>query len=391
MGEKMKNILYLSLVDWYWIKQRPQHIAEILSKKNYKITYLSRISWLSGKKNVTYHSENENKENPYEFKENENLLIIRKKLLPKPNLFYPIKLLNDKLMQKYISKLDKSNKYDTIIVTHPLQVKYLNHSIIKDKLVIYDCMDDYKEFHGVDREEVIEGEKKLMEFSHKIIVSSENLKEKITNNYNNVSDKIYVINNGVDTSVFNLDKLNSASDVSLTNNNDKIKLGYIGTINNWLDMKTLKSTALKHSNYEFYIVGPIDLGADVSSITGIENIIFTGAKPYYSVPNILMEFDIALMPFVVTEIIKSVNPVKIYEYMALGKPVITCSYSETEKLSELLYTYKTEEEFQKHIEEALRESNDMKEKRISFAFKNSWENRVSNLIEIVERYEGKHE
>ena len=387
----MKNILYLALVDWYWIKQRPQHFAEILSKKKYKVTYLSRISWLSGKKNVTYHSVNENKEDPYKFHENEDLLIIRKKLIPKPNLFPPFKAINNKLMQNYIKGLDRANNYDTILVTHPLQVQYLTSDIIKNKMVIYDCMDDYKEFHGVDKEEVIKCEKRLMELCHRIIVSSENLKEKIISYYEEVSNKIYVINNAVDTSIFNLEKINLEDHVPVVNKNNKVKLGYIGTINNWLDMKTIKETALKNSNYEFYIIGPIDDGADVSSITGIDNIIFTGSKPYYSVPGILMELDIALMPFIVTEIIKSVNPVKIYEYMALGKPIITCSYSETEKLKDFLYIYKTAEEFQGLIEMALKEKDDLKEKRMKFAVGNSWESRVDRLIELVEDYECSHE
>ena len=106
----MKSILYFSLVDWFWIKQRPHHIPEILSKNN-RVVYLCFSSWRGAKHLVNSHlSEQKYFKRSY-FKVNKNLIVIRKKILPPKNMgllniaYKPAKSFLDRHIKRYIKKL----------------------------------------------------------------------------------------------------------------------------------------------------------------------------------------------------------------------------------------------------------------------------------------------
>ena len=88
----------------------------------------------------------------------------------------------------------------------------------------------------------------------------------------------------------------------------------------------------------------------------------------------------------VTELVKSVNPVKLYEYIYSGVPVISVKYGETEKFSDYIYLYTTTEEFLGLID--LVKQNKLKPKKplgesVEFAKANTWQMRVKEIINTI--------
>lgn len=381
----MKSILYISLVDWFWIKQRPQHISEILSKNN-KVTYVSRRGWRNNSNTSVAHSKNDCNIHKGSFNLNQNMKIIRKRLIPKENYCKCIKNINNKIISNILKKLNKKNNYDVIIVTHPKQYDIIPKSFLNNKIFIYDCMDNYKCWPNVDKNKLINDEKKIVDISKCVITTSRDLYDEIIKYNNSYSvSKVYIVNNGVDIENFDINKVNKVNDVKIFKQNNKRKVGYIGTISTWVDLDLIKNIALKYSDLDFYIIGPIEKQTYMQKYSKIGNIIFTGSQPYYSIPNILNKLDICIMPFKKTDLVKAVNPVKIYEYLAMGKPVIALRYEETEKFGDLIYMYNNEDEFQLCLDKILQgsESTSVIDRRIKFAQNNSWENRTNTLEKIL--------
>lgn len=384
----MTKILYLSLVDWFWIKQRPHHICEGLSK-NHKVIYFTRRSFKKNSSLKTSHQNMSSMYNADSFSINNNLQVVRKKIIPFQGKFKVIKEINNFILRRTIEKLDKKYCFDTIIITNPNDLEILSDSLINNKNLIYDCMDNYKNFPGQDKNEIIKNEVRLMKFSNKIIASSNELKSELLKYNLGVNKKIKVINNGVDTQKFSM-KIYGKQDIPvfLTEDNRK-KVCYIGTISSWVDLELIYNIAMKHRDISFYLVGPVDNSINLNRYVELDNIFFTGVQSYEIIPLILNGIDVAIMPFIINDLVLSVNPVKIYEYLAMGKPVIATKYSETEKFGDLINTFKNQNEFETILLKILfsTTSNDEISKKINFAFENSWDIRVKEFQKIISEKE----
>jgi teichuronic acid biosynthesis glycosyltransferase TuaH len=377
----MKKILYLSLVDWFWIKQRPHHICEGLSK-NHKVIYFNRRSFIKDSRLYNSHQNKNLKYYSNSFKINDNLQVIRKKIIPFQGRIKIIKEINNLLIKKQLEKLDKEHRFDTIIITNPNDIEVLSDRFINNKSLIYDCMDNYKKFPGSDEGKIRNNEIKLLNLCNKVIVSSDDLYDELMKYNLEIMSKTKVVNNGVDIEKFNIKNYGKHDVANIFHNDNKKKICYIGTISDWVDLDLVSEVAKKYNVINFYFVGPIDKTIDIEKYENCVNLKFLGVQPYDSIPKILNSIDIAMMPFKLNDLVMSVNPVKIYEYLAMGKPVIATRYTETEKFGDLINLYNTIGDFEKTMLGLLNEDNTaLQQKRIDFANKNSWESRVMGFVE----------
>lgn len=379
----MKTILYLSLADWFWIKQRPHHICEGLSRKN-KVFFFTKRSIKKSMQNNSHQNLKEEYNSNF-FKINSNLNILRKIVIPLQRRFKIIKKINDLNIKFYLERLDKTNNFNTIIITNPNDIDILTDKLISGKKIIYDCMDNYKKFSGNDENKTRDNEFKLLKIADTVFVSSEDLYRELMAYGLDLSEKMIIVNNGVDISMFHSEKYGESDIAEIFRNDKQRKVCYVGTISDWVDLDLISDVARVNRDISFYFVGPIDETVGVYKYNDVRNMYFTGVQPYESIPNILSNIDIAIMPFVINDLVLSVNPVKIYEYLAMGKPVIASSYPETEKFGALIQVYKNAEEFHKLLVRMLTEkqSKTLKNEMIEFAHNNSWENRVRVFEEYL--------
>ena len=342
-------------VDWNWIKQRPHFIAEKLYNNGIDI-------------DIYYHKYF----NKNSLVTNDNNILNIHKLPRIPfSRFLFIEYLNKKFYEKFILKLLKTNKYDYVYITHP--------TLFFDSIqipIIYDCMDDALAFSNNAKKNKIlfDLEFKLIKKAHLILFTAENLKKTVLERYKFADDSKYIINNNA----IELPKFNIAEIYPLGTSN-KIKLVYIGTVTEWFDFDLLKK--LDSSKYEFHLFGPSSkLSSDLP-----ENFILHGAVSREKIFSIMNSSDILIMPFKVTDLIKSVNPVKLYEYIYSCKPIISVKYGETEKFSDFVYLYENNNinDFTSCIE--VIRNNNFKSKQSSekckeFVEKNTWEKRVKDIL-----------
>jgi GT2 family glycosyltransferase len=131
------------------------------------------------------------------------------------------------------------------------------------------------------------------------------------------------------------------------------------------------------------LIGQV-FGRDISKLEALENVRLLGNKPYADIPSYLYDFDACLIPFLLNQVTKATDPVKLYEYLSLGKPVIATDMAELSQCGDLLYIGKDAGEFARHLDTALAERDpDLVQRRIEFARANTWTSRVQQIDAVV--------
>lgn len=164
-------------------------------------------------------------------------------------------------------------------------------------------------------------------------------------------------------------------------------VGYIGTINaSRLDEKLMLFLAEKRPDYSFVLTGPEDEDFKKSRLHEMKNVFFTGSRPLNELPAYISAYDVCINPQKVNEITIGNYPLKIDEYLALGKPVVaTDTPIMKEVFKNQVHLAKNVEKYLTFTDKGIEESKnpDIKMNRIKFAQSHSWENRTKVLYEII--------
>jgi len=363
MAGKIKRILYFSFVNWNWIMQRPHLIPYYLAKEGNDVTFLfleSLTSLLNKKENIK----------PVNNDYYSRIIKIKKiRMLPFARKYWIIKFLN----RIWFSLLFRI-RYDVVIFTHPNQLMYLRPSKGRKYSVIYECMDNYSAWIKNENELIkfYNQEKKLVNSADSIVVSSNELKLKLKELYN--PNAIEIIFNACDHE--NLAGMKSG-EVQLKHPN----LMYIGTMSDWLDTLTLEKFARENPDYTVYLIGPCDINFNYTKNSDLNNIIFTGAVEFKDVPSYIKEGDIMLLPFIVNEITRFVDPVKVYEYLFFNKNIISSYWRELDKFSPNIEFYNSYESFRNGVYRLINSNRqDSNKNKIRVAGWDDRANQYSNLI-----------
>lgn len=171
----------------------------------------------------------------------------------------------------------------------------------------------------------------------KVIYTAKRLKE----HYSAIeSSKMEYISNGID-----LDMIKQ-SDKSLPKEFEEIpspRVIYVGMVNYWFDVDLVYRSALRYPHYSFTIIGGVSI--DISRLKELTNVYILGVKEHASVSQYLSHSDIGMIPFIRSDFVDSINPIKLYEYAAYGLRVVSTRWSELEGLEELFDICATDELF----------------------------------------------
>jgi len=162
-------------------------------------------------------------------------------------------------------------------------------------------------------------------------------------------------------------------------------VGYVGALDSErLNLEILRSLAAAQPSWNIVLVGPEDETFRLSALHGIPNIHFLGAKPYGQLSSYIKAYDVCINPQWNNPITKGNYPLKIDEYLAMGKPVVATRTMAMKIFEQQVYLADNPEEYPDLVKRALSENDSSMEKeRIRFAATHSWENCVSKLYEAV--------
>jgi glycosyltransferase involved in cell wall biosynthesis len=160
---------------------------------------------------------------------------------------------------------------------------------------------------------------------------------------------------------------------------------YIGAMAEWFDFPLVKFLAAEMPNVSFVLIGPDYLSRAQNFFSGIPNIFLLGRKPYGEIPLYLSFANVGLIPFDVTrhsDLVNSINPIKLYEYFAAGLPVVSAEWDELKNLESPAILCKTPSDFIDGIKSVLM-NPPSKLLLTDFARKHDWTQRFDLLMKNI--------
>lgn len=168
-------------------------------------------------------------------------------------------------------------------------------------------------------------------------------------------------------------------------------IGFVGNLDALrIDYPLLKQVAEAYPQHTLLLVGPVnspelaEIGLDV-----LPNVVLAGSRRLEELPPLLQYMDCVLIPFRCNTLTRSIYPLKINEYLAAGKPVVSTSFSDDIRgFADCIYLANDAGEFIGQIEKAIAENNpELAQKRIDVANTNTWTARIEQLWKIVEKFD----
>lgn len=328
-------IVYLSPVPWDSIAQRPHFFVKyLLEKKN-----VNKILWVNPTPSrlprwSDFKTRLFNKLEPNSIDSIAGLEIIDSGLFfpvePLSYLYNTLNFINLKRLTKKVKEHLK-NETDTILIQgKPSHFAQYICSKITFRKRIADIMDDFPYFFtGISKVSM----RNLLELTltecDEIIFSSQHIADK----YAHYCKKYKIINNACSEEL-----LINLKNCKNKQNNDKIVYGYIGNINTWFNWDFVIKLAMAKSESLIRLIGP----CYVSPPKLPNNIHIENAIEHKKVAQTLKEFDFGLIPFKINELTESVDPVKYYEYIAAGLPVISSYFGEMKNRIDNKYAFSLE-------------------------------------------------
>lgn len=160
-------------------------------------------------------------------------------------------------------------------------------------------------------------------------------------------------------------------------------IGFFGNIDgNTVDLKLLDRVIRMRPRMTFALVGP--MAAEFQPLAGYANVVAVGRRPYSEIARYGAAFDLCLMPWLQNEWIAHCNPIKLKEYLALGKPIVTTPFEELRRYSGLYYEAGDAESFASAIDRALAEDSAVKQcDRQAVAANHSWDAKFEHVLGLL--------
>ena len=242
---------------------------------------------------------------------------------------------------------------------------------------VFDTVDNWSEHASYKKESGLL--KSNYEYIDKLADIIFTVSEGLVSLYTN--QNVYWVANGVDAELF--------ANVSRRgrDNQQRLVVGYVGTIQERVDFELIAYLCQQHPDKDFHFYGPVWSGvADKVEILKKNhgNIFFHGRKPYRELPQVFSKIDVAIIPHSLDAFLESTNPMKMYDYLAAGKPVVTTPGAGTDQFADVLAIESTKESFSEAINKAIKSDSDEKIRlRKASILEHSWGKKAVKMLEKI--------
>lgn len=360
----LPRMLYFADIPWDWVRQRPQHLADALAPY-YLMTVLSPFIFRHRDQLRHGYRDPSTRYRAYLH-------------LPYYHRSRRTDRLDSAIMRAQIAWWILVWRPDVIWVSYAELVRYLPRRV--KAILVYDCMDDFAEFPALNerRHEFLAYEKRLISEASVVCVSSQHLLGILKNRYA-VRPETILVHNACSVGVDNV--LEEAP-------TELVKQGvwhiaYFGTLSH-LDWESIRSAVDSFDDVVFDLFGPAEgvcLPVDSSRIKW-HGIVSHAELSVYASQAACLAF-----PFAVSPLVESVDPVKLYEYVGFGKPIICVRYPEVERFASFVEFYSSPHEFvdvlQKMIDGGFQRKYTA-EQRSVFLRDNSWSKRAEVVKQTLD-------
>lgn len=378
------DLIFLSLENWDDIWRRNQFVCAELARRHPEL----RILFVGLPRNVGQHLKARKfapllAPSTVTLPEFPNITVTRPWRIGPETYDWGLRW-NERLYRKHLRRwVRKLCLRDPVLWINSHGAHFLPNHIAHAGL-IYDITDDWTTSSQteIDRRRTIAADAALCRRADATIVCSQRLfdmKQALARNH------LYLIPNGVDASHYA-----SVCDASRPLPPQVAGLprpifGYTGTVHpDRIDLDLIVAVARHFANGSVVLVGPQYLDPQhLTKLRGQPNVHLVGAVPYQQVPDYMRSFDVSITPHRVTPFTESLNPIKLWEYLAAGKPVVATPVAGFRDYPELIRVAGTPDEFIKALNAALAEGDAKGAERQLIAGQNSWDARVDEVENVI--------
>lgn len=351
--------------------QRPQHIAKCLSEM---------------KTLVLYEVTNETDGVSTIKKQRENLYLVN---------------FENPLIKKWLMEsLDKTKKakYIQIYSTNwSMTVAELKRYIENGYKIIYEYIDDLNPaLAGTKNLPINIKEKYEYAMQNKdiyVVVTAQKIMEDVIEKRG--MENVTLACNGVDYEFYKEtdEKFKFDEEYEKVLNQKKPIIGYYGALASWFDYDLVKKLAAERPDYNIVFFGiKYDTSLEEAHLEKYKNIHFLGSREYLVLKNYAKKFAVCTIPFLINSITESTSPVKLFEYMALDKPIVTTDMPECRKYRSVMIS-KDNDDYIELIDKAV-SMNEAKEKNKEYfelleteAIENDWHKKTETIIKLISKDE----
>lgn len=384
--QEFKTCVLFATADWdtpYWTNK--QHTASHLLKQGYEVLYVESI----GLRAPTMNSRDLSRifkrlligfRSPKQVQE--GLWVLSPLAIPFKQHWKLTKILNQGwlgLRVKYF--MWRKCFINPLIWTyHPYIIEALG--FIKYNALVYHCVDDLAAIPGIDATAFNNEEKRLFELAKVIFVTSQALERKCKK-YN---ENTHYFPNVTDCEHFGK-ALQSGDLPSDIKDIPRPRLGYVGALSDFkVDFSLIYQIAIKRSDWHWIIIGDEREGQSsdwVEQLKALPNMHFIGHRDYRDLPNYLRGIDVATLPTLINEYTKSMFPMKYFEYIAAGVPVVSVPLEFTKAHTAGLMIASNVSDFELAIAMQLERGKYSATESSDLVGENTWSTRLSKMLKLV--------
>jgi glycosyltransferase involved in cell wall biosynthesis len=252
------------------------------------------------------------------------------------------------------------------------------------RTVVYHCVDEVDAQRGMPALQIREAERELLAAADCCFVTAEHLLDTRRSQCAN----IHYLPNVADFEHFARAR---AADTAIPDDLARLpepRVGFVGAISDRkIDVELLRRLARAHPDWSIVLIGKIGEGdpwADVGALNGLANVHLLGPRPYSTLPAYLKGFAAALLPSALNDYTRGMFPMKFFEYLAAGCPVVSTALPALRAYAHVASLAASHDEFVAALEAALRGGGPPLVERLAVAREHTYERRTARMLELLE-------
>lgn len=254
---------------------------------------------------------------------------------------------------------------------------------LDESLVVYYCIDEWSAFSYLDGEKMAAMERDLLRKADICLATAHTL----VTSKREYNPNTFLSSHGVDYQHFAkalAPETNVPEDIGHL---PHPVIGFFGLIHDWIDLKLIAEVGRTHPEWSVVLIGEVCVSLD--GVRELPNIRILGRRPYDTLPAYCKGFDVGIIPFVVSDLSRAVNPIKLREYLSAGLPVVSTDLPEVKYYSDICSVAHGHDEFIASLEHALRDDTPAKRHQRSDAMRDeTWEAKMKHVCERVGQAKG---
>ncbi len=358
------DLVCFSHLRWDFVYQRPQHLLSRFAKQQ-RVFFVEEPMFIDAPSFM-------------DISRREDKLFV---VVPQLNKAEAEAQSTDELIRSLLDEMFAAENVENYIFWYytPMAMAFSEH--FKPRAIVYDCMDELSLFKFAPPT-LLSNEEKLFAKSDVVFTGGQSLYEAKRTRHKN----IWAFPSSIDVAHFK--KARSVSEEPADQSDiPHPRLGFIGVIDERIDLEMLRQSAEMRPDWHFIMIGPV-VKISEGDLPRAENIHYLGKKDYGELPAYIGGWDAALMPFAINDSTRFISPTKTPEFLAAGMPVVSTAIRDVVRPygeKGLVHIAATAEEFAAAIEKALSENRaERLEKVDRFLLQTSWDNTWRAMSELVD-------